>query len=145
MVARRFQSSLKLLILPTLQTCFILEFSNPTKHLSSIYAHARLEIMVRTGSFAAWQWWLLSLSLEIANIVNMSKYETFLSLCSIPDPSCSRDYRRYIVCSVSSFNYLTPERRYPSPDLKQMFQILVPCTFSCFLQNPFPLPLFSQK
>ena len=35
-------------------------------------------------------------------------------------------------------------KRYPSPDLKQMFQILVPCTFSCSLQNPLPLPLFSQ-
>ena len=27
-----------------------------------------------------------------------------------------------------------------SPDLKQMFQILVPCTFSCFPQNPPSLP-----
>ena len=36
-------------------------FSDQTKYTSSIQFFARLEIMVKTRSFAAWQWWLLSM------------------------------------------------------------------------------------
>ena len=64
-----------------------------------------------------------------------------LSLCSNPDPSCSRDYRRYIVCSVSSFNYLIPEQKISFP--RSQTDVSNSCSMYVFMFPPKSVPSFS--